>query len=94
MADSRKQIDDDGTTTVTPKEADKTSNPIPNDAEPNDPPVRTNRPDVPIATSLAAGAGQHEAREFSERKGYDGEPVEVDKDGLDRDGRVVADAKK
>lgn len=47
--------------TVEPKrEADKTSSPVPNDAELEDPPVRTTRTDVPIAVSLATGAGQHE----------------------------------
>lgn len=42
------------------KNADKTSNPVNNDAEVHDPPVRTNRPDVPILTTLAVGAGAHE----------------------------------
>jgi hypothetical protein len=42
------------------KKADQTSYPVPNDADPEDPPVRTTRPDVPIAVSLATGAGQHE----------------------------------
>jgi hypothetical protein len=42
------------------KEADKTSNPVTNDAESNDPPVRTDRPDVPIIGTLAVGAGAHE----------------------------------
>lgn len=47
--------------TAEPKrEADRTSSPVPNDAEPEDPPVRTTRPDVPIAVSLASGAGKHE----------------------------------
>jgi hypothetical protein len=41
------------------READKTSYPVPNDAQPEDPPVRTTRPDVPIAVSLASGAGEH-----------------------------------
>jgi hypothetical protein len=43
------------------KNADQTSNPVHNDAEPNDPPVRTNRPDTPVLTTLAVGAGAHEA---------------------------------
>jgi hypothetical protein len=47
-------------TTEPPKKADQTSSPVPNDAELEDPPVRTTRPDVPIAVSLATGAGQHE----------------------------------
>jgi hypothetical protein len=42
-----------------PAEADKTSSPNPNDAKLEDPPVRTTRPDVPIAASSAVGAGQH-----------------------------------
>ncbi len=41
------------------READKTSYPVPNDAQLEDPPVRTARADVPIAVSLATGAGQH-----------------------------------
>lgn len=46
--------------TAEPKrEADKTSSPVPNDAKLEDPPVRTTRADVPIAVSMATGAGQH-----------------------------------
>src|SRR4051794_18123710 len=41
------------------KDADKTSAPVPNDAEAHDEPVRTNRPDGRIVGSLATGAGQH-----------------------------------
>jgi hypothetical protein len=41
------------------READKTSAPVPNDAQLEDPPVRTTRPDVPIAVSLGTGAGEH-----------------------------------
>jgi hypothetical protein len=88
-----KKIDDNEVTTAAVKNADQTSNPVPNDAEANDPPVRTNRPDVPIAASLAAGAGAHEVNDFTERKGFDGDPVEVDQNGVNRDGRVVAAAK-
>ena len=80
-------------TTATPSNADKTSNPVDNDAEANQPPVRTNRPDVPIAQTLAAGAGAHEGRELETRKGFEGGEVEVDADGLDADGRVRAAAK-
>lgn len=47
------------TTDVTPAEADKTSAPNANDAKANQPPVRTNRPDVPIAQVLTSGAGAH-----------------------------------
>lgn len=42
------------------KNADQTSNPVPNDAEPHDPPVRTNRPDGEMIASLGVGAGAHE----------------------------------
>src|SRR4051812_22152632 len=42
------------------READKTSAPVNNDAQSEDPPVRTTRPDVPIAVALASGAGQHQ----------------------------------
>lgn len=60
-------IVDDAPTSDTPKhpsagslkESDKTNLPTSDDAEPNDPPVRTNRPDVPIIQRLATGAGQH-----------------------------------
>ena len=77
-------------TTETPAEADKTSNAVPNDAKANQPPVRTNRPDVPIAQTLAAGAGAHEGRELDHE--VDGVPV--DSDGLDRDGRYIGEPKK
>src|SRR3712207_1390803 len=73
-------------TTETPANADKTSNPVDNDAKANQPPVRTNRPDVPIAGSLAAGAGAHEGRDLS----YEVDGVAVDADGIDRDGRFHA----
>jgi len=94
MADTK--IDDSGVSTsvaavtsiteATPAEADKTSVPNALDAQNNEPPVRTNRPDVPVAQVLAAGAGKHEPREFNK----DG----VDKDGLDGDGRPVGDPPK
>jgi hypothetical protein len=41
------------------KEADKVAGPYTGDAEANDPPVRTNRPDVPVLESLKVGAGAH-----------------------------------
>lgn len=81
-------------TSATPAEADKSSTPGPHDAQANQPPVRTNRPDVKVAQSLVAGAGAHEGRELESRKGFFGDDVEVDADGIDADGRVVADAKK
>lgn len=90
-------------TTATPAEADKTSDPGPGDAKPNQPPVRTNRPDVPIADSLAAGAGAHEGRELdqvvevAEPTGEGSKTVTrevaVDADGIDADGRFVGEPK-
>lgn len=77
-------------TEATPAEADKVSEPNANDAKSNQPPVRTNRPDVPIAQTLVAGAGAHQPRVLD--KEVDG--VEVDSDGLDRDGRFVGVPKK
>lgn len=85
-------------TEATPAEADKTSAPIPNDAKLNDPPVRTNRPDVPIADVLAAGAGAHEGRELDHvvvvGSGDGAVEVAVDENGLDADGRFVGEPKK
>lgn len=46
-------------TMETPAEADKVSEPNASDAKPQDPPVRTVDPQVPIAQTLAAGAGEH-----------------------------------
>jgi hypothetical protein len=47
------------TTEETPAEADKSSLPNAMDAKPIDPPVRSALPDIPIAQTLAAGAGEH-----------------------------------
>ena len=47
------------TTTKTPAEADKSSLPNAMDAKTNDPPVRAGEPYIPIAQTLAAGAGAH-----------------------------------
>jgi hypothetical protein len=47
------------TTESTPAEADKTSVPNALDAKGEQPPVRAQKPDTPIAQSLAAGAGEH-----------------------------------
>lgn len=77
-------------TDATPAEADKVSEPNAADAQANQPPVRTNRPDVPIAQVLSAGAGQHRGRDLSAE--VDG--VEVDSDGFDRDGRFVGEPSK
>lgn len=54
-----------------PKQDDKVAYVV-GDAEHEDPPVRTARPDTPIAASLAAGAGEHRP---------------PDPDQFDRDGR-------
>src|SRR4051812_44496852 len=77
------------TTEATPSNADKTSNPVGNDAKGNQPPVRTNRPDVAVAQTLAAGAGAHEGRVLDQQVNG----VDVDADGFDRDGRFVAEPK-
>ena len=50
-------------TNETPAKADTTSNPIPNDAKAQQPPVRTVDPNVPIAQVLGAGAGAPEVIE-------------------------------
>ena len=84
------KIDENEVTEETPAEADKSSTAGPNDAKPNDPPVRTNRPDVPIAASLAAGAGAHEGRELD----HEVDGVAVDADGLDADGRFHGEPSK
>jgi hypothetical protein len=39
--------------------ADDQEHAVHGDAEPHDPPVRTNRPDVPVIQRLAVGAGEH-----------------------------------
>lgn len=49
-----------------PKEADRTSYPAPNDAEPHDPPVRSTRPDEGIVAASARGAGQHQPPDSDE----------------------------
>lgn len=41
------------------READKSSYPVPNDAQLDDPPLRSSRPDIGIVQSLATGAGAH-----------------------------------
>jgi len=51
----------DGQVTKTaPKEADQSSYPTANDAEPEDPPVRAAKPTTPVAVALASGAGEHQ----------------------------------
>ena len=43
------------------RKADQTSYPVPNDAQLDDPPLRSSRPDVGIVQSLATGAVAHNA---------------------------------
>lgn len=66
------------TTEATPSVADESSAPGPysgaDKPQVNEPPVRTNRPDTPIAQSLVAGAGQHDPPSEDE-VGPDGRPV-------------------
>lgn len=47
------------TTTATPSPADETSMPNHLNTENEQPPVRSSRPDVPLAQTLVAGAGEH-----------------------------------
>jgi hypothetical protein len=47
------------TTDATPSPADETSMPNHLNTETEQPPVRTGRPDTPIAQTMAAGAGAH-----------------------------------
>lgn len=63
------------TTEETPAEADESSLPNAMDAKVNDPPVRAGRPDIPIAQTLAAGAGEHTPPD----------PDEFDSEGRPRD---------
>jgi hypothetical protein len=46
-------------TDVAPSDSDKDSYPHGTGAKYDDPPVRTSRPDIPIAESLGSGAGEH-----------------------------------
>ena len=61
-------------TEVVPSEADATSAPNKVNTEHERPPVATARPDVPIAQTLAAGAGEHTPPD----------PAKFDKDGRPR----------
>lgn len=60
------------------KEADKVSENTAHDADLNDSPVRTNRPDVPVIQRLGVGAGQHEPlpadAPFDEFGRFNGQP--------------------
>jgi hypothetical protein len=56
--------------------ADKTSIPGPSYPPAEDPPVRTTRPDVPIAVALASGAGEHTPPDL-EKYTPDGRPRDL-----------------
>jgi hypothetical protein len=65
MADKKNDIDEvhvlpvvQTTTSVTPSMDDQ-EHAIHGDAKENDPPVRTGRPDVPIAQTMTEGTGAH-----------------------------------
>jgi hypothetical protein len=53
------RVDGQILTSEPPAEADKSSYPVADDAKSHQPPVRSTRADVPIAVSMATGAGQH-----------------------------------
>lgn len=54
--------------------ADDKEHAVHGDAEPHDPPVRTNRPNVPVIQRLAVGAGEHKPLNDPEF-GPDGRPL-------------------
>lgn len=56
------------------KNADAVSGPGISDAELEDAPVRTGRPDVPVAVTLATGAGAHTPPD-PDKVGPDGRPT-------------------
>lgn len=73
------------TTKETPSPADETPAPNVLNTENEQPPVRTSRPDTPIAQTLVAGAGEHTPPD----------PEVFDKDGRPRsvsDGSAASDA--
>ena len=85
MADKKNQIKEgeavgppnvQSTTEEMPAEADKSPLPNANDAKVDDPPVRSGKPDVPIAQVLAAGAGEHTPPDPKEY-GPDGRPLDA-----------------
>jgi hypothetical protein len=99
MAENRKGIKDgepvgpplvQSTTTATPSPADETSMPNHLNTENEQPPVRTSSPDVPVAQTLVAGAGEHtppDPKLFNP----DGRPIYT---GTDKDGNPVTKASK
>jgi hypothetical protein len=94
MADSKGKIEEVEvatsvtTTTATPHPADETSAPGPyDDLDVNRPPVSTNRPDVPIAQSLVAGAGAPQPTEGPNPEDYIADNAYVtaaDKDNVEK----------
>ena len=76
------------TTEATPHPADETSAPGPyDDLDVNRPPVSTNRPDVPIAQSLVAGAGAPQPTEGPNPEDYiapNAYVTSADKDNLEK----------
>lgn len=84
------RMDDPGVTVTheMPANADKTSNPIPNDAEINQAPVRSGRPDLPIAQVLGSGAGAHEVIR-DEHLGTDGRWYADPNDAAEQRGELV-----
>lgn len=62
------------TTTATPSPADETSMPNHLNTETEQPPVRTGKPDTPVAQTLTAGAGEHTPPDPDEF-GPDGRPI-------------------
>lgn len=93
MADKNKIDEHEVTVTVstteaTPHPADETSAPGPyEDLDVNRPPVSTNRPDVPIAQSLVAGAGAPQPTEGPNPEEYvapNAYVTSADKDNLQK----------
>lgn len=75
VAPPAEQLGDQGV--VAPKSlknADAVSGPGISDAELEDAPVRTGRPDVPVAVTLATGAGAHTPPD-PDKVGPDGRPT-------------------
>jgi hypothetical protein len=96
MAESKGKIEEkdttapasvESTTEATPHAADESSAPGPYDGlDVNRPPVSTNRPDVPIAQSLVAGAGAPQPTEGPNPEDYVAPNAYVtaaDKDNID-----------
>jgi hypothetical protein len=107
MAESKGKIEEkdttapasvESTTETVPHEADATSAPGPYDDLPiNRPPVSTNRPDVPIAQSLVAGAGAPQPTEGPNPEDYIAPNAYVtaaDKDNVEKVAAPKADTSK